>query len=51
VVVIGEPIVVRHDESGRVPRSAVKDTTTQLYDDLQRLFDEAQRLAGTPNIR
>jgi 1-acyl-sn-glycerol-3-phosphate acyltransferase len=51
VVVIGEPIVVKHDESGRVPRSAVKDTTTQLYDELQRLFDEAQRLAGTPNIR
>jgi 1-acyl-sn-glycerol-3-phosphate acyltransferase len=50
VVVVGKPIYVQHDESGRVPRSAVKDTTTVLYTELQQVFDEAQRLAGTPNI-
>lgn len=49
VIVIGEPIVAVADESGRIPRSAVKDITVQLATDLQRLFDEAQQLAGTPN--
>ncbi|CAB4663314.1 unannotated protein [freshwater metagenome] len=49
VLVIGEPIIAAVDESGRVPRSAVKELTEQLTSELQRLFDEAQRLAGTPN--
>jgi 1-acyl-sn-glycerol-3-phosphate acyltransferase len=49
VLVVGEPIIAAMDETGRVPRSAVKDVTSRLYEDLQRLFDEAQRLAGTPN--
>ena len=49
VVVVGEPIVVPRDEMGRVPRSAVKDVTSTLSEEIQRLFDEAQRLAGTPN--
>lgn len=49
VVVVGDPIVAEKDEEGRVPRSAVKDLTQRLSDDLQRLFDEAQRMAGTPN--
>ena len=49
VVVVGEPIRATLDEEGRVPRSAVKDITTQLSSELQRLYDEAQRLAGTPN--
>lgn len=49
VIVIGEPIVAALDEQGRVPRSAVKDITSQLSADLQRLFDEAQQRAGTPN--
>ena len=49
VLVVGEPIVANVDETGRVPRSAVKDVTERLSTDLQRLFDEAQRLAGTPN--
>lgn len=51
VLVIGEPIVTAMDDSGRVPRSAVKDLTERLSVDLQRLFDEAQQLAGTPNVR
>ena len=49
VVVVGEPLRAQLDEEGRVPRSAVKDITTQLMIELQRLYDEAQRLAGTPN--
>lgn len=49
VLVVGEPIVATADETGRIPRSAVKDITEQLNSDLQRLFDEAQILAGTPN--
>lgn len=51
VVVVGEPITVGLDGEGRVPRSAVRDVTATLAADLQRLFDEAQRLAGTPNDR
>lgn len=49
VLVVGEPIVAQADETGRIPRSAVKDITEQLSTELQRLFDEAQQLAGTPN--
>lgn len=49
VVIVGQPIVAQRDEEGRVPRSAVKDVTQRLSDELQRLFDEAQILAGTPN--
>lgn len=49
VVIVGEPIVVQRDEEGRVPRSAVKDVTQRLSDELQRLFDDAQVMAGTPN--
>lgn len=49
VVVVGAPIEVPRDETGRVPRSAVKELTDSLSSALQALFDEAQRLAGTPN--
>lgn len=49
VLVIGEPIHAPLDETGRVARSAVKQVTNKLSVDLQRLFDEAQRLAGSPN--
>jgi 1-acyl-sn-glycerol-3-phosphate acyltransferase len=51
VLVVGEPIVAQADETGRIPRSAVKDITERLTAELQRLFDEAQQLAGTPNKR
>lgn len=51
VIVVGEPIHAPTDETGRVPRSAVRDVTETLSGELQRLFDEAQRLAGTPNER
>lgn len=51
VVVVGEPLWAEVDAQGRVPRSAVRDVTAKLSDELQRLFDEAQQLAGTPNVR
>jgi 1-acyl-sn-glycerol-3-phosphate acyltransferase len=46
VLVVGEPISVSLDAEGRVPRSAVKDVTTQLSAELQRLFDDARSRAG-----
>lgn len=49
-VVIGEPIPPpAPGPKGRVPRRAVSETTATLRAELQRLFDEAQELAGTPN--
>lgn len=48
VVVVGEPITARTEESGKVPRSAVKELTDALSVELQRLFDDAQRRAGVP---
>jgi len=46
VLVVGEPISVALDAEGRVPRSAVKDVTTKLSLELQRLFDDARSRAG-----
>lgn len=51
VVVVGEPITADRDAHGKIPRSAVRDVTERLSGELQRLFDEAQTLAGTPNAR
>ena len=51
VLVVGEAIHAPRDESGKVPRSAVKEVTERLSIELQRLFDEAQQIAGTPNVR
>ena len=49
-VVIGPPIVPEAREEGaRVPRRAVGELTSQLKTEVQRLFDEAQALAGSPN--
>ena len=50
VVVIGKPIQTIMNGTERLPRSALKDLSSNLSDELQRLFDEAQRLAGSPNI-
>lgn len=41
-VVIGEPIRAPLDESGKVPRSAVRDVSAALHAQLQQLFDAAQ---------
>ena len=46
VVIIGQPISVPASVDGRMPRSAVKEVTTQLHEQLQMLFDEAQTKAG-----
>lgn len=50
-IVIGTPIEPPpRTESGRVPRSAVRDLTTRLSTAIQELYDEAQVLAGRPNV-
>jgi len=49
-IVIGEPIQPPpRTESGRVPRSAVRDLTARLSDAIQDLYDEAQVIVGRPN--
>jgi 1-acyl-sn-glycerol-3-phosphate acyltransferase len=50
VLVIGDPIPAPdRTERGRVPRSAVSALTVRLREELQALFDDAQRRAGQPN--
>lgn len=50
VLVVGDPIPApERTESGRTPRSAVAKLTEQLHAEIQRLFDEAQSLAGRAN--
>ncbi|MGH9136229.1 MAG: lysophospholipid acyltransferase family protein [Acidimicrobiales bacterium] len=50
VLLVGEPIEPpARSDSGRVSRSAVRDLTEQLGAEVQRLFDDAQKLAGSPN--
>jgi 1-acyl-sn-glycerol-3-phosphate acyltransferase len=47
VMVVGEPIPApSRTEGGRVPRTAVRDLTATLQQELQRLFDQAQAKAG-----
>ena len=45
-VVIGEPIYADIEKSGRASRQAIKDTTEELSNELQRLFDLAQSRVG-----
>ena len=45
-VIVGEPIHPPSKEGQRTSRRAVHELTLQLRDELQRLFDEAQELAG-----
>jgi 1-acyl-sn-glycerol-3-phosphate acyltransferase len=49
VIVIGAPIFVAPSSDGPTPRSVIHDVSSRLHADLQRLFDEAQSHAGTPN--
>jgi 1-acyl-sn-glycerol-3-phosphate acyltransferase len=50
VLLVGDPIPAPpRTEQGRIPRSAVAALTKELHGELQRLFDEAQDLAGRPN--
>jgi 1-acyl-sn-glycerol-3-phosphate acyltransferase len=46
VVIIGKPIPVPASVDGRMPRSAVREVTAQLHEQLQTLFDEAQNKCG-----
>jgi hypothetical protein len=46
VVIIGKSIPVPAAVDGRMPRTAVKEVTAQLHEQLQNLFDEAQIKAG-----
>jgi 1-acyl-sn-glycerol-3-phosphate acyltransferase len=41
-VVIGAPLVADTPASGQVPRTAVRQLTERLHEELQRLFDAAQ---------
>ena len=51
-VVIGKPLEPPvPDESGKVRRHAIREQTAALGEEIQELFDEAQRQAGTPNRR
>lgn len=50
-VIVGRPLDPEPSATGRVARSTVRRLTEQLRDELQRLFDEAQLAAGTPNRR
>jgi 1-acyl-sn-glycerol-3-phosphate acyltransferase len=50
-IVVGPPIHPEISESGKTPRRAVRELNTKLHDELQRLFDEAQRKVGKPNVR
>lgn len=44
-VIIGRPLPVPVTVDGRMPRSAVRETSTLLHAELQRLFDSAQSIA------
>jgi 1-acyl-sn-glycerol-3-phosphate acyltransferase len=51
-VVVGEPIAPpAPTPGGRTSRRAVRELTERLRSDLQRLFDDAQELAGTTDGR
>ncbi|MBK6670087.1 MAG: lysophospholipid acyltransferase family protein [Microthrixaceae bacterium] len=49
VIVVGEPIYPDVPAEGRVPRSAVRELTARVRDEVQRLYDEAAERAGVPN--
>lgn len=50
VLVVGEPFQVPEREGRRVDRSVIDAGTDNLAVRLQAAFDEAQELAGTPNV-
>jgi 1-acyl-sn-glycerol-3-phosphate acyltransferase len=50
VMIVGPPIPApERTEAGRVPRTAVRELTATLGDELQRLFDESQAAVGQAN--
>ncbi len=48
-LIIGPPLHPEPGEVGKAPRRAVRELNARLHAELQRLFDEAQVKAGTPN--
>ena len=48
-LVIGPPLHPEGPGDGKAPRRAVHELSERLRAELQRLFDEAQKKAGTPN--
>lgn len=48
-IVVGPPLEIEAGADGKVPRRAVRELTASLHTELQRLFDDAQAKAGTPN--
>ena len=48
-IVIGPPLHPEPGEPGKAPRRAVRELNERLRAELQRLFDDAQKKAGTPN--
>jgi 1-acyl-sn-glycerol-3-phosphate acyltransferase len=48
-VIVGAPIPPPVGDGGRVPRSTLREHSAVLHAELQRLFDDAQARAGTPN--
>lgn len=45
-VIVGEPIVVETNDRGRATRDMLTNASNTLHAELQRLFDEAQAIAG-----
>ena len=45
-LVVGDPIEVAGAQGGRAPRRAVREASEKLKEELQRLYDEAQRRSG-----
>ena len=52
VIIYGDPIPAPQPKEGakRVSRSELREHSEKLHTTLQRLFDEAQRKAGCPNL-
>jgi len=50
--VVGEPMdPPAPGASGRVSRRAIRETTEELRERIQEVFDQAQAAVGTPNVR
>jgi 1-acyl-sn-glycerol-3-phosphate acyltransferase len=49
VVIVGDPLEAPVADGSKARRAAVRDQTERLRSEVQRLFDEAQQRAGTPN--
>jgi len=43
VIIVGDPIQTSVNDNGKVARSNVRELTSALHIELQRLYDEARR--------